>query len=141
MTTTPFSLPVPGGMLSFTANGPMFTPTTSAQQGGVNVPFALPQIGNLPLNLSNLSQGGTPPDLSGLVSALTPVITAAFPQIAPFLPIIGVVLNILHILTTQNTAAIADGKPNEALQRIHDAAWSQVLGAFAPKATTGAAAG
>lgn len=124
-----------------------------------NVPFQLPggwtlmppavpggtastaPIQQLPFSLPGFPQGGAAPDLSGILTALTPIISAAVPQLAPFLPIIGVVLNILHALTTQNTAAIQSGQPNQALQMVHDAAWSQVLGAFAPKATTAGAVG
>lgn len=114
------NLPIPLG------NGWSLMPPGAqmSTSGGVTVPsnFTLP----------NLNLSGGLPDLSGL-SALAPFLGAAVPQLAPFLPIIGALLNTLHALTTQNNAAIASGAPNQAIQMVHDSAWSQALGAFGQK--------
>jgi len=136
MTNTPFSLPVPGGAISFTENGIVFTPN------GGN-PIALPAtVQNLPqqftlpnLLLPSLPAGGLP-DLSALLPVLTPILSAVVPGIAPLL---GALLQILHALSTQLHASASSGTPNPALQLVHDAAWQQVLAAFGQKQSAPAA--
>lgn len=108
MSNLPFSLPAPGGT---------WTWTPTAGTGGT---LPLPNLPSLPG-----AQGA--PDL---LTALTPVLSAANPQIGAILSIVGVLFQIGHALQTQAQAAPGD----TTMQNLNNMFWQQVLGVFAPHA-------
>lgn len=119
------TITLPGGIiLTLPANLSGFSPTPTGAQ-----PFTLPQL-QLPLNLPNLPQGL--PDLSGILPLLSPLL-AMIPGAGPFIPLIGALFQVAHVLSTQMhaTAASGTGTP-DSLKLVHDAFWQQIHAAFAP---------